>query len=309
MKADTFHFETPSGMPIHTYRWLPEENLPIRAVIQIAHGMAEHAERYANTAQVLTSHGYAVYANDHRGHGYTANKPEDIGYFAPNHGWLEVTKDMHTLTDIIKEAHPGIPVYILGHSMGSLLTRTYICLYPNAVNGVILSGTAGNPGLVRPVAQLIVFLSKIFRGSRARVKLLDNMSFGSFNNRIKKPKTRFDWLSVNTSNVENYISDPLCGQLFTVSFFGDLLYGLGFIFNRNNIRRIPINLPMLFISGNEDPVGDFGKGVQQSFALYRKCGLLNTEIKLYKGLRHEILNETNNDIVILDILSWLDKQK
>ena len=307
MKTQVFSYSSLENVSINTCKWLPDEEICIKGIIQIAHGMAEYAERYSHFAEFLTQNGFVVFANDHRGHGKTALNQSEIGYFSFENGWFKVVNDMYTLTQIIKKEYPSLPVFIFGHSMGSFLTRTYICKYPKLINGVILSGTGGNPGIIRLIAKLIVFLYKNFKGKRARVKLLDKMSFGAFNKKIKNPKTAFDWLNTDENEVQKYINDPLCGALFTVKFFDDLLTGLGFIFKKKNMRNIPVELPILFISGNEDPVGDFGKGVKSSFKIYKKLGIKDINMTLYPEMRHEIVNEPKNEIVFNDVLSWLNK--
>jgi len=307
MISQTFSFTTNDKVEIFTYKWLPDDEKPLKGIIQIAHGMAEHAARYNHFAEFLTQNGFIVYANDHRGHGKTIKDENDMGYFASKNGWFKVVDDMFTLSLLITEEYPSLPLFIFGHSMGSFLTRTYVCKHPKALQGIILSGTGGNPGIVRYVAKSIVFLYKNFKGKRARVKLLDKMSFGEFNKRIKNYKTPFDWLSTDEREVQKYINDPLCGKLFTVKFFDDLLTGLGFIFRKKNIRNISKELPVLFISGNEDPVGDFGKGVTSSFKKYKKSGIKDVSMKLYPVMRHEIINEIDKEKVFGDVLDWLNK--
>ncbi len=306
MISSIFTFDTADKTKLFVYKWLPE-NVAVKGVVQIAHGMAEHAERYTKFAEFLTSQGFAVYANDHRGHGKNIANDSDMGFFASQNGWFKVVDDMHRLTQIISADFPGHPLFILGHSMGSLLTRTYICKYSMDIKGVILSGTAGSPGLVGPLALLIVFICRILKGMHGRVRLLDNMSFGSFNNKIKNPRTRFDWLSTDTNVVDKYIADPLCGGLFTVQFFSDLLTGLGFIFKNNNLKKIRPDLPVFLISGSQDPVGDFGKGVNQTFKKFKKNGIRNVQMKFYNGFRHEILNEVNKEWVYSDIAGWINQ--
>lgn len=302
MIASEFTFDTADKTQIKVYKWIPE-NVAVKGVVQIAHGMAEHAERYAHFAEFLTSQGFAVYANNHRGHG----KNSDMGFFASQNGWFIVVDDIHILSQLIAREYTDKPLFILGHSMGSLLTRTYICNYSRDVKGVILSGTAGSPGIVGPLAKFIVFICRILKGKHGRVRLLDNMSFGSFNNKIKKPRTRFDWLSTDTAVVDKYVADPLCGGLFTVQFFCDLLTGLSFIFKNNNLKKIRPDLPVLLISGSQDPVGDFGKGVKQTLKKFKKNGITNVQMKLYEDFRHEILNEVNKEWVYNDIAGWLNK--
>ncbi|MDD3877253.1 MAG: alpha/beta hydrolase [Bacteroidales bacterium] len=306
MTEQIFSFAGKDNMEIVTYKWLPENVNEAKGVVQIAHGMAEHAARYAQFAQFLNSHGYIVYANDHRGHGKTAKSVRDIGFFGESNGWFTVVDDMHVLTELINKAHPDLPVYIFGHSMGSLLTRTYIALYPNAVKACVLCGTTGNPGIIRYIAMAIIYFYKTVKGKRARVKLLDTMSFGAFNKKIKKPVTQFDWLSTDPEEVNKYLDDPLCGVLFSVKFFEDLLTGLEFIFKKKYIQRIPKDFPLFFISGSDDPVGEFEKGVINAHNSYINEGLRNTTLKFYKNKRHELINETNREEVYTDVLNFLN---
>ena len=307
MISQTFTFTTADNVEIFTHKWLPDSEIQLKGIIQIAHGMAEHSARYSHFADFLTQNGFVVFANDHRGHGMTIKNENDMGFFANKEGWFKVVDDMYTLTQLITKEYPALPLFIFGHSMGSFLTRTYICNYPKLVQGVILSGTGGSPGIIRYIAKLIVFLFKNFKGKRARVKLLDSMSFGEFNKRIKNHKTPFDWLSTDENEVQKYINDPFCGKLFTVKFFDDLLTGLGYIFKKKNMRNISKTLPVLLISGSEDPVGDFGKGVTSSFKKYKKIGIKDISMTLYPGLRHEIINEVEKEKVFADVLNWLNK--
>jgi len=306
MITTTFTFNSIDNSCINAFKCMPDTGIPPKGIVQIAHGMAEHAERYLHFAAFLTQNGYIVYANDHRGHGKNIIHKEDMGYFAREHGWFKVVDDMHNLTSIIKNDYPDVPVFILGHSMGSLLIRTYICKFPKAVQGVILSGTAGSQGALHYMAILIVAILKLFKGGRGRAKLLDDMSFGSFNKKIKNPRTKFDWLSKDTSIVDKYIEDPACGGLFTVQFFADLLTGLSFIFNKKNLMRMHKDMPVFFVAGAEDPVGNFGKGVEESFKLFKKAGLRYVELKIFDNMRHEILNEIEKDIVYDAVLEWLN---
>ncbi|HOE04035.1 MAG TPA: lysophospholipase [Bacteroidales bacterium] len=294
-------FKASDGAGIVYHKWSAETE-DIRAVVVIAHGMAEHAFRYNHFANVLNENYFTVYAPDHRGHGCTAGDPENTGIFARRQGWWKVVDDLHSLIGIVKNENPGKKVFLLGHSMGSFLVRTYICTYGNHVHGVILSGTGMNPRPILVAGSMIARLSSFFKGQNHRSKTLDMMSFGSFN---KKYSTPFQWLSRDQEMVDKYIADPYCGQVFTSGFFQDLFCGLRFIGNINNLSEIPKSLPVFIVSGSDDPVGNYGKAVTKVYALYQKAGLRNVEMKLYPGARHEILNETNRDEIMIDIINWL----
>jgi len=305
MKSLTFKFDTSEDVKIFVHKWLPESD--IKAVVQISHGMAEHSARYQQFAEYLTKAGFAVYANDHRGHGKTVEFIEKQGFFSDKDGWIKVVDDMKKLTDIIKTENPDKPIYIFAHSMGSLLTRTYICKYPNEVNGIILSGTSGESGLLVKAGKLMSKLLGIFYNPKTPSNLLDNMSFGKFNSFFKPNRTKFDWLSRDNENVDKYIADPFCGAIFSNRFFYDLSWGVD---NNNQIKNILLiskKLPMLFISGEKDPVGGFTEGVKKVVETYKSVGIKDIELKFYTNARHEIVNETNRTEVFADVIEWINK--
>ena len=290
------------------YYWLPSDGQAPKGIVQIAHGMAEHAARYDRFAQFLTANGFAVYANDHRGHGNTAGDLEQVGYIEEGHFWEKTIGDMKVFLDLIKSKHPGKPVFFLGHSMGSLLGRDFISKYGNEFKGVIFSGTGGDPGFLGKVGLFLARIEAFFRGRKKPSSMLNNLSFGKFNQFFKPNRTEFDWLSRDQEEVDKYVSDPLCGTVFTTGFFIDLLEGIRRINNAVTYAATPKELPIVLMAGDRDPVGDMGKGVQQVYASYQQAGMQNTTIKLYENARHEILNETNREEVFRDILAFLEKQ-
>jgi len=304
LKPTENKFKTNDSVTIFYHQWVPKKGL--KAVVQIAHGMAEHSKRYNRFAGVLTKKGFAVYANDHRGHGKTAGSLENVGYFADENGWRLVVEDMHTLTQIIKKNHPGLPVFLFGHSMGSFLSRNYIFLFGKEIKGVILSGTGGNPGLLGKIGHFIAKRESRNKGKKFRSPLLKKLSFGKFNNAFKPNRTEFDWLSRDDAEVDKYVDDPYCGGDFTAGFYEDLLSGINAINNTKNIKKIPKNLPVYLFSGAMDPVGNKGKGVKQVFKSYQKAGIRDVTMKLYENGRHEMLNETNREEVFKDVLTWLN---
>jgi len=303
----TFTFKSSDNENIFVYKWMPDNNLQPKAILQIAHGMAEHATRYNEFAEELIKHNFIVYANDHRGHGQTAKSVNEQGFFATKNGWNLVVEDMFLLTNLIKKENPNIPVFLLGHSMGSLLTRTYIIKYQNNVNGIILSGTSGEKGMLIKSAKFLSKILTITQGKQTPTNLMNNMSFGKFNDKFKPNRTPFDWLSTNNENVDNYIADPFCGAIFSTQFFNDLSSGVDFINKKENILKIEKKLPILMISGEDDPVGNFTKGVKMVYNTYNELGINNIEVRFYKNFRHEILNETNRKQVFADIIEWINK--
>ena len=307
MTTDTFTFKGSDGKEIFSHKWLPDNNAEIKAVVQIAHGMAEHSARYERFAQYLTENNFGVYANDHRGHGQTAGTIENLGYFADNKGWDLVVNDMNQLTTIIKNDHPNVPVFLLGHSMGSFLSRDYIFTYPDNINGVILSATACDPGLLGYAGIIISKVESLIRGKEAPSPLMDNLSFGSFNKAFKPNRTKFDWLSRDDAEVDKYVDDPFCGTVFKAGFFNDLVKGIKKINRASNIQDIPKKLPVYLFSGSDDPVGAFSKGVNKVYQAYKEAGISDLNIKFYKNGRHEMLNETNRTQVYKDIIDWIEK--
>ena len=306
MTTATFRFQASDGKEIFTNKWLPENLADIKAIVQISHGMAEHSARYKRFAEALNAVNIGVYANDHRGHGKTAGNIENLGYFADFDGWNRVVEDMKNLTAIIKKNHPGVSVFLFGHSMGSLLSREYIFSSSEEINGVILSGTAGNPGLLGNVGILVSKIESLLHGKKTKSPLLDKLSFGKFNVAFKPNRTTFDWLSRDNAEVDKYIADPYCGTVFTSGFFNDMLKGIKNINRFSNIEKISTSLPIHLIAGAKDPVGDNTKGVVEVLNTFKKAGIEDVSYKFYEDSRHEILNEINRKEVFADLIDWIE---
>ncbi len=309
MKSDTFTFKASDGTKIFVYRWLPGARSNIKAAVQIAHGMAEHAARYERFARELVNSGYAVYANDHRGHGKTAGAFENVGYFADEQGWEKVVDDMHLLTALIRKENPGVPIFLFGHSMGSFLSRNYAMLHGKELKGLVLSGTNGDPGLLGRVGLFVAKREAARKGKKTKSPLLDKLSFGAFNKAFKPNRTNFDWLSRDNAEVDKYVADPYCGDVFTAGFFCDLLRGLAFINDSRNVGKIPGELPIYLFSGSMDPVGGNTKGVLQTFNALVKAGIKDVTYKFYQDARHETLNETNREEVFKDVIDWFNRHR
>lgn len=306
MIQKNFNFKSKEGTSIYTYKWLPEEKVKIKGIVQIAHGMAETAARYERFAQRLTESGYIVYINDHRGHGKTAKTLENVGYLANEDGFKWLVEDVHQLSQIAKEENYGLPLFLLGHSMGSFVTQRYIQLYGNELKGAILSGSNGKQGVMIKMAMIVAKNEIKKNGRRAKSEKLNKMSFGNYNNNFKPIRTEFDWLSRDEKEVDKYIDDPFCGTVFTGGFFYDFLTGLKEIENNSNINNVPKDLPIYIFSGDKDPVGNQGKGIIKLYNTYKKFDIKNVNYKLYKDGRHEMLNETNREEVMKDVIYWLD---
>ena len=307
MKSDTFSFKALDGTQIFTYRWMPDKDSDIKGAVQIAHGMAEHAARYERFAGALTKAGYTVHANDHRGHGKTAGTQDKVGYFADEKGWEKVVEDMHTLTGIIKKEQPHKPFFLFGHSMGSFLSRHYSMLYASELSGLVLSGTGGDPGAVGKAGLFIARMDAKFHGKKAKSNIMNKLSFGAFNGAFKPNRTDYDWLSRDNAEVDKYINDPWCGAVFTAGFFCDMLEDIGYINKKENIAKIPKNLPIYIFSGAKDPVGANTKGVTQVYNTLKNAGIVDLTLKFYEEGRHETLNEINREEVFTDVIAWLNK--
>jgi len=305
MESSTLAISAADGTSLHTYRWLPDG--PPRAIVQIAHGMAEHAARYERFAQALTGAGYAVYANDHRGHGQTATT-QAHGYLADRDGWNTVVADLGAVTEFARAEHPGVPVVLFGHSMGSFLSRAYAALHGARLAGLVLSGTAGNPGPLAAVGKGVAQVQGRLRGRKHQSGLMNTLTFGQYNSAFKPNRTDFDWLSRDEAEVDQYIADPLCGNVFTTSFYSDLLGGVQQVNRTSAYAAVPRDLPVLVISGSLDPVGADGKGPREVAEAYRSAGVSDVTVTLYPDARHELLNETNRDEVTADVLAWLDER-
>ena len=301
---EDFTFESSTGRnTIHALKCLPE-GAP-KAIVQIAHGIAEHIDRYRDFMAFLADNGYLAVGNDHLGHGKTIADPKEQGFFAEKDGWDYVVKDMEKLHDIMAAQYPGVPYVFFGHSMGSFLTRTFLIKHSDKYDAAIISGTGhqAKPMVIGGYAMASLAVKK--EGPRAVGYKLNDIAFGSYNKGFENPRTIYDWLSRDPAVVDKYAADPLCGFVATVSLFRDMMGGVKFITDQKNINTMNKDKPIYFMSGDSDPVGENGKGVKKAYQAFCKAGLKDVTMRLYPGGRHEMLNETNKEIVYQDILNWL----
>jgi alpha-beta hydrolase superfamily lysophospholipase len=303
MKSMVFSFVDTDGVAIFVYKWLPDGRGP-KAVVQVSHGMQEHAGRYAQLAELLTNNGFAVFANDHRGHGKTALGLDKLGQLGPG-GWESAVRDLKQLTDTIKRELPGVPVFLLGHSWGSFLTQNYIEKWGNGLQGALLSGTHGKDPLVKLGVMLGEWDVKR-RGPVAPGAILEKLSVGGLNKKFEPARTPKDWLNRDPVEVDKYIADPYCGKPFPNGFFLELAKLLENTWSKPNEAQIPRELPIYLFSGTMDPVGKFTKTVQALANRYKQYGIKDVTSRFYEGARHEPLHETNRVEVMNDILAWLN---
>jgi len=301
------YFDSSTGTNRIYYRRCVPEGKP-RAIVQIAHGIAENIERYEEFMKFLADNGILAVGNDHLGHGKSIESEFDKGFFASQNGWNHVVNDMRRLHDIVSEEYPEVPYIMFGHSMGSFLTRTYIIKFPELYDAVILSGT-GHQGSALVTAGLTMsnLLVKI-NGAHSDGKMLNDIAFGSYLDRIENARTPYDWLSRDETIVDKYIADPLCGFVCTASLYRDMMSGIKFITSKKNIARMDKSKPVYFMSGAEDPVGEYGKGVNRAYKAFCDALVEDVMIRLYPGGRHEMLNETNKLDVFRDILNWINSK-
>lgn len=292
------------GSEIYLRKWLPEGDP--RGIIQIAHGMTEYAGVYTDFIDALLEAGYGVYAHDHKGHGKTVKREEDYGHFEPNIGWNQAVSDVIFVSEMIKEEQTG-PLFLLGHSMGSFLSRRAVQLRGELYDGFLISGTGGNPGLLGSIGYKVATIEMKLRGPKTKSPMLNFLSFGNFNSHFKPNRTKFDWLSSDMNQVDKYIADPLCGFICTTSFYRELFSGVLEVNKLEEYKKTPKNLPIHIFSGDRDPVGDMGKGVTEVYENYKKCGVKDVTLRLYENGRHEMFHEVNRDEVFKDLISWLDR--
>lgn len=326
MRSDTITIASDDDVLVTVHRWMPSNETPdpernegsrtaqsenagahvgnVRGIVQIAHGMAEHGERYARFARELVEHGWSVWADDHRGHGRTAKDEASLGHFADEDGWARVIADLRRIAAAARKEHPGVPLVLLGHSMGSFLAQSLVLRHPQEIDALILSGSSAGGGALVGLGKQIAKLERLRSGKRGKSALLTKLSFGQYNSGFEG-RTEFDWLSRDPIEVDKYVADPKCGFRVTNQAWIDLLGALEEL-GHGDWSRLPREMPILVFSGERDPVGDRAKGVRRLLATLRGAGLAKVADKLYPEGRHEMLNEINRDEVFADVIRWLD---
>lgn len=301
-----YTYKSSSGLcDISAWGYFPADNIKVKGIVQIAHGMAEHHKRYEDFISYLNDNGYAVFINDHLGHGKSVSDDSQLGFFGTENGWKNIVDDTKNLTDIAKSELPDVPVILFGHSMGSFVARLYSTHYGDEINGAIYCGTAGaNPaagvgiGVVKSIIKI--------KGTHYRSKLIDKLAFGTYNSKIKPARTSFDWLTSDNDIVDKYIEDKYCGFLFTACGYRDLMEMIVEINRPEWFSAVRKDLPIYLIAGNADPVGNYGKGIKEVYRNLANTGHSDVTIKLFDGDRHEILNEKDKSDVYRSVLSWLN---
>ena len=301
MRSD-FYYDSCGIGQIHGCCWTPEGEP--RAVLQIIHGIAEYVERYDDFANYLNSLGYLVVAEDHMGHGKSIGTEGTQGYF--NGGWMAAMEDSYRLLTETRQKYPQLPYVLFGHSMGSFLARTLLEVHPDSgIAAAVICGTGWQPALLLRSGLLMCKLICKKDGEKNPSPTLQNLVFGSYNQRVEHPRTPFDWLNRDKRAVDAYMADPLCGFVASGGLLRDMLGGIAFIQKKENLEKMNRELPVFFIAGGDDLVGNYGKGVSQAAEAFEKAGMKHVSVRVYPLCRHEILNEINKQEIYEDIARWL----
>ena len=308
MVTSNFTFLSNDGKTaVHAVKWTPDSG-EYTAILQITHGMVEFIERYIPFAEFLTIKGYMVVGHDHIGHGQSVVTQEDWGYFCEGNPSDIVVEDMHKLRTLIQEENPGVPYFMLGHSMGSFMLRKYLAAHNENLRGAIIMGTGFIPENMTSLALKLTAVVAKLRGSRHRSKLIQSLAFGAdykgFDMTGEHPEN--SWLTKDVDIVKAYYNEPRCTFMFTVNGYKGLFEAVNFSCNPENAAKIPKKLPLFIVSGEQDPVGGLGKGVKDVYDMYKETGMHDLTYKLYENDRHEILNETDKQVVFEDLLAWMN---
>lgn len=310
-KEDIFYDSRDGKTRIHGVIWKPDcmtgdNPQSPRCVLQIVHGMEEYVERYDEFARYMNRYDICVIGEDHLGHGQSVKSADEFGYFCKDDPATVVVRDVHRLKKIVQEQLPDVPFILLGHSMGSFIARNYICRYGTGISGAVIMGTGSQPAAVLGFGRFMTSLMALFKGWHYKSGFIQNIAFGSYGKRIQNPQGKYDWVSANADNVKRYSEDPLCGFGFTLNGFHTLFTFISRCQSKENMKQIPRRLPLLFVAGGEDPVGNYGAGVRKAYDSYKAQGMSDLKLKFYEKDRHEILNEDDRDVVSKDIYQWID---
>lgn len=302
-----FYYPSQDGVTkIHTIEWIPEGEA--KKILQISHGMVEYIDRYDEFAKFLNDKGYYVVGQDHLGHGASVQHDSDLGFFHETRGNEYVIGDIHELRKLTKEKYPKLPYFMLGHSMGSFLTRQYIKGHGQGLSGVVIVGTGNQPAALLVIGKMLCRVIARFKGWRFRSQLVNQMAFGGYNKKFEPARTTVDWISKDHAIVDKYVADPWCTFVFTVNAYYQMFCGMQVLKKSENLEKIPKELPVFFVSGEDDPVGNFGKSVKLVYQKYLACGIKDVTIKLFQKDRHEVLNETDRQQVYEEIYQWIESK-
>ncbi len=304
MGSADFSFETSDGVSLHVNAWLSDSP---KAIVQVVHGMSEFGARYERLAEKLRKAGYHCFAHDHRGHGLSIQGDVPPGHVADQDSWSVLVSDTHAINRELARRYPELPIIALGHSMGSFIVQQLMFEHPGDMIAACLSASNGRPGPTALAARLLARIERARLGQRAASPVLRKLTFDDFNKQFSPTRTNSDWLSRDPKEVDIYVADPLLGFTVSNQTWVDFLDALSKLTDRRNIARVPRDLPIYLFSGDQDPVGEKGKGVHRLYEAYKRAGIYDVRLKLYPGARHETLNEINREEVIADFLRWCEE--
>ena len=307
MNKNEFYYLSADGKTqIHAVEWIPDEKP--KAILQIAHGVTEYILRYEQFAEYLVKKGIMVVGNDHLGHGKSIAKDSEPMYFGPTGSWKWAVEDMYTCTKMIKEKYPEIPYYMLGFSLGSFLLRTYLIKYPGIADAAIIMGTGETPPVQIALAKFIANKEAKKVGENHTSPMIKKLTFDTYNKFFAPNRTDYDWLCSDNEGLDEYIADPMRGGNLSAGLFREMLSGMKFTSEIKNLKKMNLDTPILFISGDEDPVGEKGKGVIKAYHKFQNIGMKDVEIKLYPKLRHDILHEKCKKEIYEYVYNWIEKK-
>ena len=308
MRSESFEFLSKDGKTsIHAVKWIPDSG-KYKAILLIAHGMVEYIGRYEDFAKFMTDNEYMVVGNDHLGHGESVISQNDWGYFMEKNPADALIEDMHTLRKMVQQENPGVPYFMMGHSMGSYMLRKYLTIYNKDLRGAVFSGTGYIPKIKTSLGLFVTKFFKVFRGSRYRSKFIRNLTYD-------KPYRKYDlkckdltncWLTRDVEIVKSYFSNPKCSFVFTLNGYQALFETVQYDCIQENVDKVPNKLPIFLFSGDQDPVGNLGVGVKRVYDMFERSGKTDLTYKLYEGMRHEPLQEIGKQQVYADLLAWLN---
>lgn len=307
MNKREFYYPSSDGKTrIHAVEWIPEEEP--KAILQIAHGVTEYILRYEEFAEYLTNKGILVVGNDHIGHGTSIAENAKPMYFGPEGSFKYAVDDVNTLYKTTKEKYENIPYIILGFSLGSFIVRRFLIDYPDTVDGAILVGTGQIAPIKIKIAKFIAKSEAKKHGEDNPTPMIKSLSFDNYNKLFKPNRTDYDWLCLSKTSLDKYIKDEKRGKELSAGLFREMLSDMEYTGNLENIKKMNKDIPIIFLSGEMDPVGEKGKSVKKAYDYFKKAGIKDVSMKLYKDLRHDILHEDNAEQIYQDILEFINEK-
>lgn len=306
MKHEFYYTSKDGDIRIHAIEWIPDGE--IKGVLQICHGMVEHIDRYHEFAEYMNAHGFYVVGHDHIGHGKSVQHPEELGHFHEACGNRQIIWAIHALRKRTAKKYPNLPYVMLGHSMGSFLLRQYLWMHGKGLSAAVIMATGSEPAAVLHFGQFVCEGIAAVKGWTFQSRFVDELACGHFNKFFAPVETEKDWVTSDKERRDRYIADPLCSFTFSVGAYYQMFEGMKTLTKKQNLEKMPKEVPIFFVSGTEDPLGGFGRGIMKVYRKFLDVGMQDVQLKLYQGDRHELLNETDREQVFRDICSWIKEK-